>query len=105
MSEGTIHLMTIVAESVLEERLVRDVGECGAGGWTITPCRGVTMHEGHGGGAADIEGGNIRVDVLIHREGVEQVWSVLERDYFDSYAVVAWSAPVRVRRDEKFRAP
>ena len=103
MNEGSIHLMTIVAESVLEERLVRDAVSSGASGWTITPCSGATRETGHGGGAADIEGGNIRVDVLIDEQRLERLWSVLEADYFDHYAVVAWSAPVRVRRDDKFR--
>ena len=34
MSNGPIHLITIVAESVLEERLVRDVMASGGSGWT-----------------------------------------------------------------------
>ena len=102
MSSGPIHLITIVAESVLEERLVRDVMASGGSGWTLTPCHGVTGNEGHGGGASDIEGGNIRVEVLIHEEGLERLWSTLETDYFDTFALIAWSAPVRVGRDAKF---
>lgn len=98
-----IHLMTVVAESVLEDRLIRDVAASGASGWTITPCRGATSDDGHAGGAADIEGGSIRLEVLVAEDGLERLWDVLDAHYFDVYAVIAWSAPVRVRRDAKYR--
>ena len=46
--------------------------------------------------------GTFALEVLIHGDGLERLWSVLEADYFDLYAVVAWSHPVRVRRVGKF---
>lgn len=99
---AAIHLLTIVAESVLEDRLVRDAASAGARGWTITPCRGRSANDGHGGGASDIEGGNIRMEVLIAEPQLEALWAALDANYFAAYGVVAWSVPVRVRRDSKF---
>jgi nitrogen regulatory protein P-II 2 len=99
VTPSEIHLLTVIAESVLEDRLIRDMTAQGATGWTVTPCRG---HGSSGGHAADFEGGNVRVEVLVPMEQLEAVWSLLERDYFDRYSTVAWSAPVRVRRPEKY---
>jgi hypothetical protein len=99
-----IHLLTIVAEAILEERLVRDVARSGASGWTITACRGDSIDDSHGGSAADLEGGNIRLEVLVPEDRLEDLWSTLEDRYFDVYSVVAWSTPVRVHRVGKYRA-
>lgn len=100
MTDAAIHLLTVVAESVLEDRLVREVTALGATGWTVTPCRG------HGTGswdAGEFEGGNIRLEILVPRERLESVWQLLERDYFDRYSTVAWSMPVRVGRSGKYQ--
>lgn len=99
MTDPEIHLLTVVAESVLEDRLIREVSAMGATGWTVTPCRGYGSGGGHAG---DFEGGNVRVEILVPTDRLEAVWSLLERDYFDRYSVVAWSAPVRVRRAQKY---
>ena len=99
MSEPEIHLLTVVAEAVLEDRLVREVSALGATGWTVTPCRG---HGSGGGHPGDFEGGNVRVEVLVPTDRLEAVWALLERNYFDRYSTVAWSAPVRVRRAGKY---
>ena len=99
MSSDEIHLLTVIAEAVLEDRLVREVSELGATGWTVTPCRG---HGAGGWDAGDFEGGNIRVEILIPADRLETVWGLLDRDYFERYGTVAWSAPVRVRRPAKY---
>jgi len=99
MTDQSIHLLTVVAESILQDRLVREVTDLGATGWTITPCRG------HGSGswdAGEFEGGNIRLEVLVPADRLEAVWGWLERDYFERYSTVAWSTPVRVGRAKKY---
>ena len=37
---GAVALVTIVAEAIVEQRLVRDLHDSGAHGWTVTAARG-----------------------------------------------------------------
>jgi hypothetical protein len=95
-------LVTIVAESVLEDRLVRDLEALGATGWTVTTARG---HSVRGMDPGEFEGGNIRVEVLVPAAVEAAVWEVLERVYFARYSVSAWASDVRVARPAKFGPP
>jgi len=91
--------VTIVAEMVLEQRLLDDLRRCGALGWTITPARGAgSAHRM----VSEFEGGNVRVEVLAPPEVVERIWAVLEAEYFAHYSVIAWSSEVQVARGEHF---
>jgi nitrogen regulatory protein P-II 2 len=92
---GSVTCLTIVAESVLEERLLGVIEECGARGWTVS------MAQGHGPshhGVSGIEGGNVRVETLVPDEVAARIWESLERDFFPHYAVSAWAYDVRVAR-------
>lgn len=87
--------LTIVAESVISERLLEAISACGARGWTTS------MAEGHGPsghGVSGIEGGNVRLETLVSEEVATRIWEVLERDYFPHYAVSAWEYDVKVAR-------
>lgn len=87
--------LTIVAESVVADRLLDAIASCGARGWTLS------MAEGHGPsghGVSGIEGGNVRLETLVSEEVATRIWEVLERDYFPHYAVSAWEYDVKVAR-------
>lgn len=91
--------LTIVAEAVVEKRLLSDLEAAGARGWTITP--------GHGKSAgpvrpSDWEGPNVRIETVGSPGLVDRLLEVLARDYFPHYAVVAWTTPVSVVRPDKF---
>ena len=96
---STVQLVTIVAEAVLEDRLVRDLDACGAHGWTITVARGAGPQ---GRRVGDLEGGNIRVEVLCSDDVADAVMARLEEAYFPHYAAIAWVAPVQVARGERY---
>jgi hypothetical protein len=97
-----LQLVTVIAESILEHRLVHEVHVAGATGWTISPARG----EGSRGvRAADWEGGNIRLETLCASAVADRLLEVLERDFFPHYAVVAFIHPVSVLRGEKYNVP
>ena len=99
MQTGPVILVTVVAEAVVEHRLVRDLAACGARGWTICDARG----QGSRGVRADeFEGSNIRLDTLVSPEVADQLMEVLARDYFPKYAVVAWTTPAQVVRPGKY---
>ena len=92
---GSVTCLTIVAEIVLEDRLLAVIEECGARGWTVS------MAQGHGPshhGVSGIEGGNVRVETLVTEDVASRIWAALERDFFPHYAVSAWAYDVRVAR-------
>jgi hypothetical protein len=100
METDELLLVTIVAEAVVEHRLVRDVTACGARGWTVCDARG----QGSRGVRADeFEGANIRLETLVPAEVADRLMTVLARDYFPRYAVVAWTTPAHVVRPAKYR--
>lgn len=96
---GSVTCLTIVAESVLEDRLLGVIEGCGARGWTVS------MAQGHGPshhGVSGIEGGNVRVETLVSDEVAHRIWEALERDFFPNYAVSAWAYDVRVARVARY---
>lgn len=93
--------LTVVAESVIQDRLIQAIEACGAQGWTIT------MAQGHGPsahGVSGIEGGNVRIETLVSGEVAARIWDALERDFFPHYAVSAWAYDVSVARLARYSA-
>ena len=93
-------LLTVVVESALEKRLVADLTELGASGYTVQDARGLGDHGLRG---ADYEfDRNIRVEVLCDEEAARRIAERIYERYSDSYAMVMWVANVEVLRPEKF---
>jgi len=95
----TVTCLTIVAEAVLEQRLLEDLAAAGARGWTITAARGSGPMNRR---VSDLEGGSIRIEALLSSSAAEDMWRVLREAYFADYAVVAWAYDVQVARSEHF---
>ncbi len=96
---GRIVCVTIVAEALLERRLVEDLARCGAQGWTAM------VGHGHGPGhhgVSGFEGGNVRIETLVGHETADRIWAILERDYFPNYAVTAWAYDANVARVARY---
>jgi len=94
-----VKLVTIIAESVLEERLVRDVKRLGA--------RGFTRSEVHGEGSrgrrvGDVEGANVRLECLVSAEVADRIVTELAEHYFENYAIVTFVEDVAVVRGHKY---
>mgnify|MGYP003445139245 CR=1 FL=1 len=89
-----LKLVTIVAESLLEKRLVEEVKRLGAKGYTITPARG----EGSRGiRSVDWEGQNIRLETIVSEEVALRILQRLQEEYFPHYVENVW-----VVRGEKY---
>lgn len=100
MQTRPMKLVTIVAEAVLEERLLTEVRELGASGYTLTRVQG----EGSRGvRAGDFEGRNLKIETLVSPAVAESILDHLARRYFPHYAVVAYAATVEVVRGEKYQ--
>lgn len=98
-SRGPIVCITIVAEALLERRIVDDLARCGAQGWTAM------VGHGHGPGhhgVSGFEGGNVRIETLVGPEAAERIWAILEQDYFPRYAVTAWEYDASVARTSRY---
>ncbi len=100
MATHVRRLLTVVTEASLERRLVEDLKELGARGWTITEARG----QGHRGKRAlDWEhGGNIRLEVICDAALADRLVAHLRELYYDHYAMVLFVHDVEVLRPEKF---
>jgi len=99
MAHHPLRLVTIVAEPVLESRLVRDLKTLGASGWTLTESRG----EGSRGmRASDVPGEGIRLEVIAGPETADRIVAHIAEHYFANYAVIAWVSEVQVMRGEKY---
>lgn len=93
-------LVTIVCESVLEARLVKDIEALGAHGYTITDARG----KGHRGvrNAGWEQTGNIRIEVVCDERTATAIATHLKQHYYDDYAMILYASDVSVLRPEKF---
>lgn len=99
MQTVALKLVTIVAEAVLEERLLREIRERGARGYTISGVRG----EGSRGvRASEWEGQNIKIETLVSAEVADRLLAHLAEHYFVYYAVVAYAQTVEVVRGDKY---
>ena len=99
MTKAPRKLLTIVAESSLESRLVSLVHQAGAKGHTVSPAHG----EGpRGQRFGDMTGGNIRLETVVSSEVADVIIHGLEEDYFPHYAVSCWLSDVEIIRDERY---
>lgn len=94
-----MRLVTIVAESVLQDRLLAAVMEAGATGYTISPAAGVGSR---GLRATTLGGENLRIEALLPDPAADALMGALARDWFPHYAVVAWVTAVEVLRGAKY---
>ena len=91
--------ITIIAEALLEDRLVRDVKTCGAKGYTITQAHG----EGtRGVRASQWEGGNIKLETIVSQTVADAILEMVTVKYFQYFAVIAYLETVQVVRGEKY---
>jgi nitrogen regulatory protein P-II 2 len=94
-----LKLLTIVAEAVLEDRIVRDLRAAGVTGHTVTSAHGSGSR---GVRAGSVGGGNVRIETVLRPALADQFLEVLAERYFPHYAVIAWTSDVSVLRGGKF---
>ncbi|MBK8980148.1 MAG: transcriptional regulator [Planctomycetes bacterium] len=94
-----LKLVTIVAEAVLRERVVRELRDAGARGYTLTTCEG----EGSRGvRASQWEGGNLRIETIVEAAVAERILTGIADEFFENYAVIVWTQDVEVVRGGKY---
>jgi nitrogen regulatory protein P-II 2 len=100
-TDRTVHLslVTIVIESILEQRITRALRDLGVSGFTITAARGDGQR---GFRTGDVEGGNVKIETIVHPDRAAEVLAYVEEHYFENYAVIAWVSEVGVLRGDKY---
>lgn len=91
--------VTIVAERLLKDQLIRLVHDEGATGHTLIAVEG----EGSRGvRASDWEGRNVQIESIVSAEVADQIMGRLAAEYLESFAVIAYLTDVAVLRRGKF---
>jgi nitrogen regulatory protein PII len=96
-----IHLrkVTIIAERVLRDDLLKLLKRHGATGWTLHSVEG----EGSRGiRASEWEGHNVQIDSLVSPDSVDGIMEEIARLYFADWSVIVYSVDVEVMRGEKY---
>ena len=99
MNTYTLTLLTIVAESLLKDRLIHEIRQAGAKGFTLTEVSGEGSRQRR---VSEILGDNIKIEVITKREAADKILTVLQQDFFPRYAVVAFMSEVQVVREDKY---
>ncbi len=100
MELTTVKLVTIISEAILEERILHDLRQLGARGYTVGAVRGEGTRGVH---ASEWEGKSLRIETLVAPEVAESILQHLAATYFPHFAVIAYMTDVQVVRGEKFR--
>jgi len=100
MNHPTRTLLTLICEAALENRLVKDLEQLGAPGWTLSDARGSGSRGVRSAGWDN--DGNIRVEVICNRELAERIAGHVQERYYDNFAMICWLSDVEVLRAGKF---
>lgn len=99
MNRKTLKLVTVIAEAVISEKIIREIHRLGAKGHTASAAEG---QGSRGVRASEWEGKNIKIETLVSEPVADQILDLLAIDYFPNYAVVAYVQDVQVARGEKY---
>lgn len=100
MNHPTRTLLTLICEAALQNRLVKDLEQLGAPGWTLSDARGSGSRGVRSAGWDN--DGNIRVEVICNRELAEKLARHVQERYYDNFAMICWLSDVEVLRAGKF---
>ncbi len=99
MNTVLLQLVTIVSESVVEQKLINDIKACGARGYSVGQVHG----EGTTGkNTLDLNGPSIRLETVVPEKVATAIFDMLAKKYFNTYATVAWITPAQVARPDRF---
>jgi len=95
---GRRFLLTVIAEGVIEERLLADLRRWGVRGLTTSRVEG----DPFGSRVADVAGAFVRMECVVPEAVSTRVLEGLAEAYFGRYKVIAYDHPVRVVRQDKY---
>lgn len=102
MEKAGVKLVTIVTEALLEPRIIEEITQLGARGYTITEVKGFGSR---GVRDSDLDGKNVKVEAIVSHRVADAILEVVHDKFFRSYAMVAWLTDVEVVRAAKYVSP
>jgi nitrogen regulatory protein PII len=93
-------LVTIITESAVESRLLKDLERLGARGYTILEARGKGSHGDRS--AAWDQDVNLQIEVICDAQVAATITDFCREHYSADYAMVIYLSEVQVLRPEKF---
>lgn len=91
--------LTIVAERLLKEPLVKLLNAEGATGYTLAAVEGEGSRGIH---ASDWEGRNIQLETIVSPDAADRILARISDEFLEHYAVIAYLCDVDVLRRNKF---
>lgn len=95
----TLKLVTIVAERILEDRLLRKILELGAKGYTLTQAAGKGSR---GVRASEWEGPDTKIETLVSQDVAQKIVDYVADSFFEHYAVIVYVQDAAVIRGDKY---
>jgi nitrogen regulatory protein P-II 2 len=99
MDTTPLTLLTIVAEVAVKDRLIQDLQQRGAKGYTLTDASGEGSRHRR---VSDVLGANIKLETIVSAKVATTLMELLATQYFPNYAVIAYTSVVHVIRGEKY---
>lgn len=99
MNSTPLKMVVIIAEPVLETRLVSELRGLGAKGFSILEGRGEGSRHAH---ATDLPGSNVRIETIVRSEVADRIMEHVSDHYFTNYSFIAYVTDVAVARSEKY---
>lgn len=98
----SVRLLTIVAERLLRDRILRHLDQMGVSGYTVIDSEG----RGSRGLMVDEwQGENVEIQVLASRDVVDRIAAKMRERYFEHYSIILFAQDVDVLRGDKYRKP
>lgn len=100
METVPLKLVTVIAEAVLQDHLLDEMRALGVRGYSLSEVEGEGTRGVH---ASDWEGRNLKIEMLVGEELADRILEHISGKYFRHYAVIAYTADVKVIRGDKYR--
>jgi nitrogen regulatory protein P-II 2 len=94
-----LKLVTIVAERLLKDRLLGEISELGARGYTLSDAPG---RGNRGVRASEWEGLNVKIETVVDAPTAMRIVEHIAEVYFADFAVIVYQQDVEVVRGNKY---
>lgn len=99
MSLTKLQLITVITERLLRDDIIEQMEELGAKGYTLIDTTGTGSR---GIRASEWAGKNVKIESVVSEEVANKIMDFIAREYFENYAVIAYTYSVNVVRGDKY---